>query len=111
MWGCCSAAARRTSRWKRSAAEHRGQLGRKHLEHHPPAQRDFLGEEDPAHAPAAQLALDAVLGAECGGEALLEIVHQGFFGSPASAAIRFFTSCTLGCRSASASFQSAVNLP
>ena len=41
-----------------------GQLGGQDLDHHPASQPQVLGDEDPAHAPATQLPLDAVLGAE-----------------------------------------------
>ena len=42
----------------------RRQLLRPHLDHHPPPQCDFLGQIDVAHAAAAELALDAVGGAQ-----------------------------------------------
>ncbi len=41
-------------------AHARRQLGREHLHHHLPAEPYFLGEEDAAHAAAAELALDTV---------------------------------------------------
>src|SRR5206468_707280 len=92
-------------------AQHRRHVGRENLEHHLPAERSLLREEDAAHAAAAQLTLDGVLRAEGVLEAAAEIVHQGLRGSPTRVAIRFFTSRTCGIRSASASFQRAVNFP
>ena len=44
--------------------EHLGHFGRQHLEDDAPAERGLLGEEDVAHAAAAELALDAVLSGE-----------------------------------------------
>ena len=50
-------------------------LGRQHLDDDLPAQPGLLGQEDAAHAAAAQLLDDAVGVAEGGLEALLEIGH------------------------------------
>ncbi len=40
-------------------ADTRGHLGGQHFHHYLPAEPHFLGEEDAAHAAAAELALDA----------------------------------------------------
>src|SRR5947207_122398 len=45
------------------SAHARRQLGRQHLHHHATAEADLLGEEDAAHAAAAELTFDAVGGA------------------------------------------------
>jgi hypothetical protein len=37
-----------------------GELGRQHLHHHTAPQGGLRREEDPGHAPAAELALDGV---------------------------------------------------
>ena len=56
-----------------------GQLGMDHLDRHPAIERGIGGEKDHAHASAAQLALEPVLGAkgglECGEEIDGRIAH------------------------------------
>ena len=51
------------------------ELGRQHLDDDLAAEPGLLGEEDAAHAAAAQLPQDAVGVAEGGLEALLEVGH------------------------------------
>ena len=60
MFACCSAATVRISRSKRSALSPLRQLGREHLHDDLPLEPQFLGDEDAAHAAAAELALEAV---------------------------------------------------
>jgi hypothetical protein len=52
--------------------ESRGQIRREHLDDDLPAEGGFLGQIDPTHAPAAQLAEEPVASAE----RVLEIVEQ-----------------------------------
>ena len=60
MWGCCSRAASRISRWKRSGPSVGGQLGVQHLEGDRPVVPEVLREVDRRHAAAPELALDRV---------------------------------------------------
>ena len=75
MCGCCSRAASWISRSKRSTLTAGAGLGRQHLDDDLPAEPGLLGEEDAAHAAAAQLPEEAVGVAEGGLEALLEVGH------------------------------------
>ena len=76
MWGCCSRAASRISRWNRSGPSVGGQLRVEHLERHRPVVLEIPSEIHRRHAAAAELALDHVAVCQCGGELALEIGHQ-----------------------------------
>ena len=60
MWGCCSRAARRISRWKRSGPSAGGELGVKHFQGDRPVVAEVMGQVDRGHAAAPELALEAV---------------------------------------------------
>src|SRR4030095_4341961 len=53
---------------------------RKDLDHHLPAQCAFLGEEDPAHAAAAQFAFEPVGAPQSGLQSVEELIHYGMGG-------------------------------
>jgi hypothetical protein len=63
-----------------------GQLGGEHLHDDPAAERRILGEEHARHAPAAELALERVGGAERRLQAVAEQVGHGRRGQQISAA-------------------------
>ena len=54
----------------------RGEIGRQHLDDHVPFERRLGGDEDAAHPPATQLALDPVGVAQRLLEASHEVVHE-----------------------------------
>jgi len=55
----------------------RRELGRQDLHYDAPPEPDFLGDEHPAHAAAAELPLHTVRGAEGGLETLAEVGGHG----------------------------------
>ena len=60
MWGCCSRAANRISRRKRSRTEAGGELGTQQLEGDRPVVPQVVGTIDNGHAAPPELAVEAV---------------------------------------------------
>ena len=60
MWGCCSRAASRISRWKRSGPRRGGELGEEHLEGDRAVVPEVVGQVDHGHPAAPELALEGV---------------------------------------------------
>ena len=54
----------------------RGEIRQQHLHHHFASERSVLGDEDPRHAAATELALEDVGGAQCCLELVPEIGHS-----------------------------------
>ena len=76
MCGCWRRAARRISRWNRSAPSAGGDLGVEDLERDRPVVAQVAGEVDSGHAAAAELALDEVAITECCGQRGVDCGHQ-----------------------------------